>query len=32
VLTLDGQGRIATITTFLDRAPEGFDPHAHPSE
>lgn len=29
VLTLDEAGRIATITTFLDRAPDGFDPHAH---
>ncbi|MGS2617159.1 nuclear transport factor 2 family protein [Micromonospora sp. LZ34] len=22
-------GRISSVTTFLDRAPEGFDPHAH---
>lgn len=29
VLTLDESGRITTITTFLDRAPDGFDPHVH---
>jgi hypothetical protein len=29
VLTLDSEGRVASVTTFLDRAPAGFDPHAH---
>ncbi|MFC7403679.1 isomerase [Georgenia alba] len=29
VLTLDDAGRITTIVGFLDRAPEGFDHHAH---
>lgn len=29
VLELDENGRIASISGFLDRAPEGFDPHAH---
>lgn len=29
VLTFGPDGRIGSITTFLDRAPEGFDPHAH---
>lgn len=29
VIVLDDEGRIETVTTFLDRAPEGFDPHAH---
>jgi len=28
LLLLNDAGRIASITTFLDRAPEGFDPHA----
>ncbi|QBR93202.1 nuclear transport factor 2 family protein [Nocardioides euryhalodurans] len=28
VLELDGAGRIASITGFLDQAPEGFDPDA----
>ncbi len=28
LLLLGDAGRIAAITTFLDRAPEGFDPHA----
>lgn len=32
VLVLDASGRVASITTFLDRAPEGFDPHAHADE
>jgi hypothetical protein len=27
VLEIDEAGRIVTITTFMDRAPEGFDPH-----
>jgi hypothetical protein len=22
-------GRISSVSAFLDRAPEGFDPHAH---
>ncbi|MGP4114785.1 nuclear transport factor 2 family protein [Streptomyces sp. 4N509B] len=29
VLVLDADGRISAITTFLDQAPEGFDPDAH---
>ncbi|MGW1801491.1 isomerase [Streptomyces sp. NPDC001984] len=29
VLVLDGNGRITSVTTFLDRAPEGFDSAAH---
>jgi hypothetical protein len=29
VLVLDEHGRIASVTAFLDRAPEGFDPQAH---
>ncbi|NEC25715.1 isomerase [Streptomyces sp. SID8111] len=29
VLAFDPDGRIGTVTTFLDEAPEGFDPHAH---
>lgn len=29
VLELDETGRIVSITGFLDRAPEGFDPDAH---
>lgn len=28
VLVFDEHGRIASVTTFLDRAPVGFDPHA----
>lgn len=28
VLELDDDGRIVAITGFLDRAPDGFDPHA----
>lgn len=28
-LVLDDDGRIASITTFLDRAPDGFDPAHH---
>ncbi|WP_157002705.1 nuclear transport factor 2 family protein [Agromyces laixinhei] len=28
VLEIDENGRIASVTGFLDRAPEGFDPHA----
>lgn len=27
VLITDESGRITTVSTFLDRAPEGFDPH-----
>ncbi|WP_020579967.1 nuclear transport factor 2 family protein [Actinopolymorpha alba] len=29
VLTLEQDGRIREVVTFLDRAPEGFDPQAH---
>ncbi|HEX5918626.1 MAG TPA: nuclear transport factor 2 family protein [Nocardioides sp.] len=29
VLALDTEGRIVSVTGFLDRAPAGFDPHAH---
>ncbi|MGW7542063.1 nuclear transport factor 2 family protein [Streptomyces sp. NPDC054770] len=29
VLHLDADGRISSVTVFLDRAPEGFDPEAH---
>ncbi|MGY1583278.1 nuclear transport factor 2 family protein [Streptomyces sp. MN13] len=29
VLHLDDDGRISSVTVFLDRAPEGFDPDAH---
>lgn len=29
VLELDEDGRIAAVTGFLDRAPAGFDAHAH---
>lgn len=29
VLELDGAGRIASISSFLDRPPEGFDHAAH---
>jgi hypothetical protein len=29
VLVSNGDGRIQSISTFLDRAPEGFDPGAH---
>jgi hypothetical protein len=29
VLVFAADGRISEITAFLDRAPEGFDPHAH---
>ncbi|MFJ9389666.1 isomerase [Nocardioides sp. NPDC101246] len=32
VLDLDRSGRIAAITAFIDRAPEGFDPDAHHEE
>lgn len=32
VLDLDGSGRIAAITAFIDRAPDGFDPDAHHEE
>ncbi|MFD6755649.1 nuclear transport factor 2 family protein [Micromonospora gifhornensis] len=28
MLVFDRDGRISSVTTFLDRAPEGFDPHA----
>ncbi|MER6266145.1 hypothetical protein [Streptomyces sp900105755] len=29
VLHLEEDGRISSVTVFLDRAPEGFDPAAH---
>lgn len=29
VLEFAADGRINSISSFLDRAPEGFDPHAH---
>lgn len=29
VLELDAAGRIASVTGFLDQAPDGFDPDAH---
>ncbi|MFD2764936.1 nuclear transport factor 2 family protein [Micromonospora eburnea] len=29
VLVFDPDGRISSVTVFLDRAPEGFDAHAH---
>ncbi|MFI5488761.1 nuclear transport factor 2 family protein [Micromonospora echinaurantiaca] len=29
VLAFDPDGRISSVSAFLDRAPEGFDPHAH---
>jgi hypothetical protein len=29
VLVFDTNGRISSVSAFLDRAPEGFDPHAH---
>ncbi len=29
VLVTDETGRVTSITSFVDRAPEGFDPHAH---
>jgi len=29
VIQFDADGRISSITSFLDRAPEGFDPDAH---
>lgn len=29
VIQLDEDGRISSVTVFLDRAPEGFDPEAH---
>ena len=32
VLELDGDGRVRAITTFIDRPPAGFDPHAHGEE
>lgn len=32
VLDLDRSGRIAAITSFIDRAPDGFDPEAHHEE
>lgn len=32
VLDLDESGRIAAITAFIDRAPDGFDPEAHHEE
>ncbi|MDT0377441.1 isomerase [Streptomyces sp. DSM 42041] len=32
VLVVDASGRIASVTAFLDRAPEGFDARAHAEE
>jgi hypothetical protein len=29
VIVVDEQGRVASVTAFLDHAPEGFDPHLH---
>jgi hypothetical protein len=29
VLTFDADGRVGSVVAFLDKAPEGFDPHAH---
>lgn len=29
VITIAGDGRVRSVTAFLDQAPEGFDPHAH---
>jgi hypothetical protein len=29
VMVIDTDGLISSVTSFLDRAPEGFDPHAH---
>lgn len=29
VIQFDEDGRIGSVTVFLDRAPEGFDPEAH---
>ena len=29
ILTVDPAGRVAAVTAFLDRAPEGFDPTSH---
>jgi hypothetical protein len=29
ILVVDDNGRISSVTTFLDRAPTGFDQHAH---
>lgn len=29
VLTFDAEGRVSSVVAFLDKAPEGFDPHAH---
>ncbi len=29
LLVFEPDGRISSVSTFLDRAPEGFDPHAH---
>lgn len=29
VLTFDADGRVSSVVAFLDKAPEGFDPHAH---
>jgi hypothetical protein len=29
VLVFDQDGRVGSVTAFLDQAPEGFDPHAH---
>jgi hypothetical protein len=29
ILTFDRNGNVAAVDTYLDRAPDGFDPHAH---
>jgi SnoaL-like domain len=29
VMVIGSDGLISSVTSFLDRAPEGFDPHAH---
>ncbi|GAA1177742.1 nuclear transport factor 2 family protein [Pseudonocardia alaniniphila] len=29
VMVIDADGLISSVTSFLDRAPEGFDPQAH---
>ncbi|TCN51194.1 SnoaL-like protein [Rhodococcus sp. SMB37] len=29
ILVMDDRGRVRGVTTFLDRAPDGVDPHAH---
>jgi hypothetical protein len=29
VIVIGDDGKVRSVTAFLDRAPEGFDPHAH---